>query len=78
MTYSVEDVQKNLSIVPEDIQKHIELNNLKFGRNGKLSEKSYQVLVESFSNNPAIPGKPIFVLNGNKVRVEAEAIFRNY
>lgn len=51
MNHTIQDIQDELSVIAEDIEKYIRINNLKVGKNGTLSEKSYQTLLNLFSGN---------------------------
>lgn len=76
MTYTIQDVQRELSIVAEDVQKYIRLNKVKVQKNGRLSESSYQMLLDLFTNEPVSKNnKPVYVLNGHKVAVSQKPFF---
>ncbi len=82
MGYTIQDLQIELSAAAEDIDKYIRLNKIKVGKNGSLSVKSYQTLLDLFSDedskvNTKKNDKPIYVLNGNKVKVKQKPFFES-
>ena len=81
MPYSLKLVQDQLSIVAEDLEKYVRQNKIKVGENGSLSKKSYQSLIDLFSNTPPIHPSynetPVYVLNGHKVLVKEKPIYES-
>ena len=82
MAYSIQDIQKKLSIISEDIEKYININNIKVGKDGQISDKSYQTLLDLFSSqektqNGHKNGKSIYVLNGHKIQVKQKPVFES-
>lgn len=82
MVYTIEAVQEQFSVGAEDIEKYIIQNKLKVGKNGTLSEKSYQVLLDFFgidevSHKPSNNGKDVFALNDHKVKVNQKPFFES-
>ncbi|MDP2337849.1 MAG: hypothetical protein Q8N05_15675, partial [Bacteroidota bacterium] len=81
MTYSIQDVQEELSIVPEDIEKYISEYKIKVGKSGRLSAKSFKMLASSVPIAKGleinIDKKPIYILNGNKIEVKKKPVFES-
>lgn len=82
MGYRIQDVQDALSIVAEDIEKYIKSQKIKVGKDGSISEKSYQILIDFYSQevkpvNGQKNGKPVYVLNGHKIEVKSKPFFES-
>lgn len=81
MRYNIQDVQEKLSVVAEDVEKYIHLNNLKVGKNGSLSEKSYQTLLDLFGQEKKLNGQkngnPVKILNSHKIDVKQKPVFES-
>lgn len=82
MTYKIEDIQEQLQIAAEDIEKCIKYNKIKVGKGGLISEKSYQLLLDLFSSqdvrqNRRNNQKPVCILNGHRVQVKQKPIFES-
>ena len=81
MTYTIQDIQEEFEVVAEDVEQYISSNKIKVGKNGSLSEKSYQALIDLFSNleskNNPQKENPIYVLNGHKIEVKQKPIFES-
>lgn len=78
MTYSIHAIEKELSIVPEEINKLIQLNKMKVGKSGALSKKVYETLIEQLGKrDPVENSAPIYVLNGNKVPVKQKPYYES-
>ena len=50
MTYTIQDIQEEFEVIAEDVEQYISSNKIKVGKNGSLSKKSYQALIDLFSN----------------------------
>jgi len=82
MAYTIETVQKLFSVVAEDLEKHIHQNNIKVGKNGSLSKKSYQTLLDLFSGqetnqNDHKKEKTAYPLNGYANELRQKDFFEN-
>lgn len=82
MSYTIQDVQERLSVVAEDIEKYIKINKIKVGKDGEISDKSYQTLLDLFSSqkksqNGHQSGKSVYVLNGHKIQVGQKPVFES-
>ncbi len=82
MIHTVQDVIDELSVVEEDVEKYIRLNKIKVGKNGSLSEKSYQMLLDLFSSqvskqNGYENDKPFYLLNGHKIEAKQKPVFES-
>jgi len=80
MAYTLKSIQEELSIVSEDIEKFVYENNIKISKDGNVSEKSYQILLDLFSDrqtksNLSIKGNTFHILNGHKVPVTQKPYF---
>lgn len=78
MGYTIYDIQEEFSIVAEDIQKYVRINNIKVGKDGRLSNKSHQMLLDFFSQESNFKNeKPVYVLNGHKIEVRQKPFFES-
>lgn len=78
MSYSLQEVQEKFSVLSEDIEKHVRENNIKVNKEGKISNKSYQTLIDFYIVDRNINiEKPVFVLNGSKVAVGSKPFFES-
>lgn len=82
MTYKIQDIKETLCLVSEDIEKYIKSQKIKVGKDGSISEKSYQILIDFYSNETKNTsdqknGKPIFILNGHKIEVKSKPYFES-
>jgi|GEM_PF-375332 len=76
-SYKLQNVQDELSIVAEDMEKYIRLKKIKVGKDGQISEKSYQILLDLFSSQEKQHEKPVYVLNGHKVPVKQQPSYES-
>jgi site-specific DNA-methyltransferase (adenine-specific) len=78
MPYTIYDIQDELSLVAEDVEKYIKQNKIKIGKDGAISEKAYQMLFDFYSVEQAsINNKSLYVLNGNKIQVKTKPAFES-
>ncbi len=82
MSYTIQDVQEELSVVGEDIEKYIRLNKIKVAKDGSLSEKSYQTLLDLFSDqeskhNGHKNSKPVYDLIRHKIEEKQKPVFES-
>lgn len=49
MEYKIQDILDKFSVLQEDLEEHIKQNGIKVAKNGSLSQKSYQTLLDLFS-----------------------------
>jgi len=74
----MQDVQEQLSIVSEDIQQYVRQNKIEVGKDGTLSAKSYQTLLDFYSTEKDVTSEePVYVLNGNKIKVNTKPFFES-
>lgn len=80
MSYTIQEIRERHSVVAEDIEKYIRLNSIKVGKNGTLSEKSYQTLLELFTNADSINvnSETLHVSNGNEIEVKKKPVYESY
>jgi len=78
MSYNIQSIQDKLSIVSEDLEEYVRTNKIKVGKNGNVSQKSYQILLDLCSINQE-QGKlgSVYVLNGNKIPVKEAPYFES-
>lgn len=77
--YTIQNLEENYSIVAEDVEKYLKANELKIPKNGKLSKKVYQGVLDFYTNNgnhePRILNgskpkeKPVFESNDKRVAI---------
>ena len=82
MIYKIQDIQNAFSNFSEDIEKYIKSQKIKVSKDGSISEKSYQILIDFYSHevkpvNGNKNGKPNYVLNGHKIEVKAKPFFES-
>lgn len=82
MSYSIQDVLEQLPVAAEDIEKYIKINKIKVGRDGQISDKFYQRLLDLFSSqeksqNGYKNGKSVYILNGHKIQVNQKPVFES-
>lgn len=78
MTYTIQDIQEQLSVVSEDMEQYVRQNKIKIGKNGSISEKSYQTIIDFYSSEmDVVNTKPVYVLNGNKISVKTTPFFES-
>jgi site-specific DNA-methyltransferase (adenine-specific) len=82
MVYKIQDFQDTYSIVTEDIEKYLKSKKIKVGKDGSVSEKSYQLLIDFYSrevktNKDEKSSKPIHVLNGHQIKVNSKPFFES-
>lgn len=75
MDYTLNTLQKQCSAPEADIQKFLIESKIRVSKDGLLSEKSYQKVIEYFSQ--PISEKNIYVLNGNKIKVKEKPFFES-
>jgi len=82
MAYLIQDIQEKLSIVTEDIEEYAKTQKIRVGKGGVISEKSYQVLIDFYSqelkplNNHQIH-KPLSSLNTNSAEVKVGPFYES-
>lgn len=82
MSYTIQNLQEQLSVVTEDIEKYVKINKINVGKNGLISKKSYSMIFSFYSGiegnpNDKINGRPVYVLNGHKIEVKQKPIFES-
>ena len=66
--YTIQNLEENYSIVAEDVEKYLKANELKVPKNGKLSKKVYQGVLDFYTNNGNHEPR---ILNGSKPKEKA-------
>lgn len=61
--YTIQNLEENYSIVAEDVEKYLKANELKVPKNGRLSKKVYQGVLDFYAENEQNEPK---ILNGSK------------
>jgi site-specific DNA-methyltransferase (adenine-specific) len=78
MIYRLQDVQDQLSVVSEEMGEYIRENKIKVGKDGTVSSKAYQTLLDFYSaEKNVINKKPVYVLNGNKINIKTNPFFES-
>ena len=78
MVYTTQDIQEKLSVVSEDMEQYVRQNKIKVGKDGVISAKSYQTLLDFYAGeNDIVNGKPVYVLNGHKIAVKTKPFFES-
>ncbi|HUZ58522.1 MAG TPA: site-specific DNA-methyltransferase [Hanamia sp.] len=78
MTYTTQDIQENLSVISEDMEQYVRENKIKIGKDGSISAKAYQTILDFYSGeNDVVNGKPVDVLNGHKIAVKTKPFFES-
>ena len=79
MRYTIQDVQDKLSLVSEDIDQFVKANNIQVGKDGVLSNKAYQILLNFYSDEKRQQKseKKIYVLNGHKIQINQKPFFES-
>jgi hypothetical protein len=77
--YTIQDVQDKLSILSEDIERLIKQNNISVGKDGLLSNKAYQAILNFYSEEKGQPKSDelVYVLNGYKIEVKQRPFFES-
>ncbi len=64
MVYRIKDIQEQLSVVAEDMEKYVRKNKIKVSKDGNISAKAYQAIFDFYSIESAkIDNKSVYVLN---------------
>lgn len=82
MAYTLKIVQEQLSIVAEDMEDYIRQHDISVGKNGTISEESYQILINFFSQtevekNNKESKNDVYILNGYKLKVSQKPFFES-
>ena len=78
MVYTLQDIQEKLSVVAEDMEQYVRKNKIKVSKDGAISAKAYQTLLDFYSTeSDAANGKPVYVLNGHKIAVKTKPFFES-
>ena len=51
MIYTLQDIQEELSVVSEDMEQYVRKNKVKIGKNGSISAKTHQMILDFFSGD---------------------------
>ncbi len=78
MTYTIQDIQERLSLFDGNMEEYIQANKIKIGKNGSISAKSYQALLDFCSTkHDTKSDEPVYVLNGHKIEVKTKPFFES-
>lgn len=78
MDYTIQDIQEKFSVVSEDMEHYVRKNKIKVGKDGAISDKVHQTLLDFYSaDNDVVNGKPVYVLNGHKIEVKTKPFFES-
>lgn len=77
MGHTILEIQDQLSVVAEDIEKYITQNNIKIGKDGTLSEKSYQMMFDFFNEYKSNTSERFEILNGHKIKLTQKPFFES-
>lgn len=78
MAYTIQDIREKLSIVSEDMEEYVRQNKIKIGKDGSISAKTYQTILDFYSSeNDDGNWKPIYGLNGLKKAVKTKPFFES-
>ncbi|PWK80630.1 DNA modification methylase [Mucilaginibacter oryzae] len=77
MAYYIQDIQEQFSIVEEEIVEYALNNKIKIGKNGAISDRTYQTIFDFYSKETDDVHKPVLILNGNKIEVKDKPVFES-
>lgn len=78
MVHILQDIQEELSVVSEDMEQFVRQNKLKIGKDGSVSAKTHQMIIDFFSReNNVVNGKPVYVSNGHGIALKTKAFFES-
>ena len=78
MDYTIQDIQEKFSVVSEDMEHYVRKNKIKVGKDGAISGKVHQTLLDFYSaDNDVVNGNPVYVLNGHKIEVKTKPFFES-
>ncbi|MBN9349971.1 MAG: site-specific DNA-methyltransferase [Chitinophagaceae bacterium] len=78
MVYRIKDIQEQLSVVAEDMEKYVRKNKIKVSKDGNISAKAYQAIFDFYSIESAkIDNKSVYVLNGHKIEVKQKPFYES-
>jgi len=80
MLHTIQDIQEEFSVVAEDIEKYIRINKIKISKDGTISEKSYQFLLDVFTSQElkqdgSANNSSLSLFNGHKLEVKQKPVF---
>ncbi|RYE12546.1 MAG: hypothetical protein EOP45_22665, partial [Sphingobacteriaceae bacterium] len=78
MSYTIQEVQENLSLNTTEIEDFLKDHQLKVEKSGRISKKSYQVLADSSLNlKSSDHNESIYILNGHKIPVKSKPFYES-
>jgi site-specific DNA-methyltransferase (adenine-specific) len=79
MRYTIQEFQEKFSLVSEDIEQFVKSNDIQVGKDGALSNKAYQALLNFYSEETTQTksDKAVCVLNGHKIQVNQKPFFES-
>jgi site-specific DNA-methyltransferase (adenine-specific) len=78
MVYRIQDIQEKLSVVTGDIEHYVRKNKIKVGKDGAISAKAYQTILNFYSTKSDTGnGKPVSILSGHKIAGKTKHFFES-
>lgn len=81
MVYKIQDIQEQISVVAEDMEEYIQRNKIKVNREGNVSAKSYQAILDFYSpdsiGDKKVNGEAVYALNGHKIEVSQKPFYES-
>jgi len=79
MRYTIQDVQNRLLLVTEDIEKVVQANNMEVGKDGIISNKAYQAILNFYceEQSQSKAEKKVYVSDGHKIKINQKADFES-
>lgn len=82
MDYRIQDLKDAFSINDNDINKYLKSQKIKVGKDGTISEKSYQILIDFYSQdvkstNGHANNKSVYLQKKTKLAVDLEPFFES-
>ncbi|MCK9209388.1 MAG: site-specific DNA-methyltransferase [Ignavibacteriaceae bacterium] len=82
MLYTIQNIKERFSIVSDDVEKYLKINKIKIDDKGRISEKSYLILLDLFSNQEKFEngnnnGKSETFLNGQKIQINQKPVYES-
>ena len=75
MGFRLQDVQEKVSVLAEDMEKYVRQHNIKVGKEGTISAKAYQTLLDFYATDGKIDIEKL--LNGSKIGVNSKPFFES-
>lgn len=78
MVYTINDIQEKFSVGAEDMEHYVRQNEIKIGKGGSISAKTYQTILDFYSGeNDVVNSKPVNNLNEHKRALKTKPFFES-